>query len=63
MRLENNKNLSVDQLADLACQMERAGRANDAESSALLFGSLSRKIEKVLNVLAASDGTDKPKTL
>ena len=52
------RNLSVNQLADLAAQMERAGRDNDPEASTLLIGSLSQEIEKVLRVLAACDWTD-----
>jgi len=56
------RNLSVDALADLAYQMECAGRENDAEASTLLLGSLSKEIEKVLSVLAGHDWTDRAKT-
>jgi hypothetical protein len=52
----------VDQLADLAYQMECAGRANDAETSTLLLGSLSTETEKVLSVLAGHDWTHRTKT-
>ncbi len=57
------RNLGVEQLADLAYQIERAGRDNDAETCTLVFGSLSTEIEKVLTVLAACDWADKTKAL
>jgi len=57
------RNLSLDHLADLAGQMEHAGRENDAETCTLLYSSLSTEIEKVLSVLAACDWTAKEKTV
>ncbi len=57
------RNLGVDRLADLAYQMERAGRNNDAESSTLLYRSLSTEINKVLTVLTAYDWTDTAQAL
>ena len=57
------RNLSVDSLADIAYQLEHAGRQNDAEASTLLFGRLSGEVEKVLTVLAKCDWTDKAETV
>ena len=56
------RNLSVTQLADLAAQMERAGRDNDPEATKLLLGGLSQEIEKVLSVLVACDWSDRAET-
>jgi len=56
------RNLSVDPLADIAYQMEHAGREDDVETTTLLFGRLTAEIEKVLKVLAECDWTDKAET-
>ena len=53
------RNLSVDPLSDLACQMEQAGRDNDIEASTLLFNGLRTAIEKVIAVLSQSDWIEK----
>jgi signal transduction histidine kinase/DNA-binding response OmpR family regulator len=57
------RNLSVGPLADLAHQMEQAGRENDAETCTLLFGSLRVEAEQMLSVLAECDWTDRAKTV
>jgi PAS domain S-box-containing protein len=53
------RNLGVDQLSDLAHQMERAGRDNDIEASTLHFSGLKAEIEKVLTVLSQCDWIEK----
>jgi two-component system, NtrC family, C4-dicarboxylate transport sensor histidine kinase DctB len=55
------RNLSIEQLSDLAYQMERAGRENDIEASTLLFNSLKMEIEKVMMVLSKCDWIEKAK--
>jgi two-component system sensor histidine kinase/response regulator len=56
------RNLSVQSLADLAFQLERAGRNNDAETGTLLLGKLTVEIEKVLRALSLYNQTDKAGT-
>jgi HPt (histidine-containing phosphotransfer) domain-containing protein len=55
------RNLSVDQLSDLAYQMEQAGRDNDIEASTLHFSGLETEIEKVLMVLSQCNWVEKVK--
>ena len=56
------RNLSVERLADLAHQMEQAGRVNDVEASTLHFGCLKTEIKIVLSVLSQSNWIEKVKT-
>jgi hypothetical protein len=56
------RNLSVEQLSDLAYQMERAGRDNDIEASTLHFSGLKTELEKVLMVLSQSNWIEKAET-
>jgi len=49
------RNLGVEQLTDVAYQMECAGRENDTKASTLLLDNLSRETNKVLEVLTACD--------
>jgi HPt (histidine-containing phosphotransfer) domain-containing protein len=55
------RNLSVDQLSDIACQMERVSRNNDIEASTLHFNDLRTEIDRVLTVLSQCDWIDKAK--
>jgi len=56
------RNLSMEQLSDIACQLEQAGRDDDIEASTLLFCTLKIEIEKVLKVLSQCDWIAKAKT-
>jgi HPt (histidine-containing phosphotransfer) domain-containing protein len=55
------RNLSVERLADIACQMEGTGRKNDIESATLLFDTLKTEIDRVLTALSQIDWVDKAK--
>jgi signal transduction histidine kinase/HPt (histidine-containing phosphotransfer) domain-containing protein/ActR/RegA family two-component response regulator len=53
------RNLGVDQLADIAYQMECLGRKNDNAACTLLFDSLSEEVTRVLGVLGKRDWSDR----
>jgi signal transduction histidine kinase/CheY-like chemotaxis protein len=55
------RNLSVDRLADVAHQVEQAGRENDIEASTLHFNDLKTEVEKVLMVLSQSNWIEQAK--
>jgi CheY-like chemotaxis protein len=52
------RNLSVDRLAEIAFQMERAGREDDSDKAAMLLDTLEIEIEQVLLAVSQCDWID-----
>ncbi|NQV33608.1 MAG: response regulator, partial [Phycisphaeraceae bacterium] len=52
------RNLSIEHLADIASQIEKAGRENELEAGTLLFNDLKSEVDNVVAVLSQCDWTE-----